>query len=294
MTDDARAGEVGIRIMTAADLPAADRLRAQVGFNQRLEDWRNLLGWEPSGCYVAESAEGEVIGTATTTRYGSALAWIGMLLVDKEHRRRAIGSSLLTTALAGLDDVTSVALDATPAGRALYQRHGFVDRGYLSRWQGVVSPSHVGAAGRAPRSVEVAPMVLADAGEVMELDRLACGVDRTRVLTQLSMSSNQSCWIARRGGRLVGFALTRPGSTHQVIGPLTAVDREAAQELLDSVLDSFASRLVVTDVVDGSELAPVLTGRGLAYARPLIRMSRAPLPTGRAELCHAIAGPEIG
>lgn len=294
MTDETRPGEVRIRIMTASDVPAADRLRAQVGFNQRLEDWRNLLEWEPSGCYVAETAAGEVVGTATTTRFGSELAWIGMLLVDKAHRRRAIGGSLLTTALTGLHDVRCVALDATPAGRSLYQRHGFVDRGYLSRWQGVASTNDAGPVEGPPRSVEVAPMVLADVDEVIELDRVAYGVDRTRVLTRLSMSSGQSCWIARRDGELVGFALTRPGSTHQVIGPLTALDRDAAAELLDSVLDSLASRLVVADLFDGSELAPVLTGRGLACARPLIRMSRAPLPVGRPVLCHAIAGPEIG
>ena len=82
---------VSFRRMTDGDLPAADELRRLAGWNQTLEDWRRLLCLEPRGCFVA-ALEGGVVGTVTTTTYGLALAWIGMMLVHAEHQRRGIGT----------------------------------------------------------------------------------------------------------------------------------------------------------------------------------------------------------
>src|SRR6266496_3261092 len=89
---------VSLRPMTGDDLPAADELRRLAGWNQTLEDWRRLLGLEPRGCFVAVQ-EGRVVGTVTTTTYGRALAWIGMMLVHPEHQRRGIGTGLMRRAL---------------------------------------------------------------------------------------------------------------------------------------------------------------------------------------------------
>src|SRR6266508_4054897 len=110
--------DVSVRRMTESDLPAADRLRAFAGWNQTPADWRLLLALEPGGCFVALRA-GEMIGTVTTMTYGRALAWIGMMLVHPDHRRRGIGSSLMRQALEYLYalGVPCVRLDATPAGR---------------------------------------------------------------------------------------------------------------------------------------------------------------------------------
>src|SRR6266852_4773742 len=108
---------VSLRRMTDSDLRAADELRRLAGWNQTIEDWRRLLRLEPRGCFVAVQ-NGEVVGTVTTTTYGQALAWIGMMLVHPEHQRRGIGTRLMRQALEYLQGrgVKSVKLDATPAG----------------------------------------------------------------------------------------------------------------------------------------------------------------------------------
>src|SRR3954454_12139696 len=106
-----------IRPLAEADVPAAQRLREQAGWNQSDDDWRRLLAWGPDGCWAAER-DGRVVGTAAVVTYGRRIAWIGMVLVDVEQRRQGIGRALLQQALSHLDrlGVESVALDSTPAG----------------------------------------------------------------------------------------------------------------------------------------------------------------------------------
>ena len=123
-----------LRQMTEGDLPAADELRRLAGWNQTLEDWRRLLWLEPRGCFVAVQ-NGEVVGTVTTTTHGQAVAWIGMMLVHEAHQRRGIGTRLMRQALEYLQGrgVECVKLDATPAGRPLYEKLGFVSQWTLTR-----------------------------------------------------------------------------------------------------------------------------------------------------------------
>src|SRR2546428_4453627 len=127
---------VSLRQMADGDLRAADELRRLAGWNQTLEDWRRLLWLEPRGCFVAVQ-EGGVLGTVTTTTYGQALAWIGMMLVHAEHQRRGIGTRLMRQALEYLQGrgLKCVKLDATPAGRPLYEKLGFVPESTLTRCQ---------------------------------------------------------------------------------------------------------------------------------------------------------------
>ena len=126
-----------IRGMQESDLPFADSLRALAGWNQTLEDWRRFLVTQPKGCFVAEW-EGTRAGTATTVVYGSALAWIGMVLVHPEYRRRGVGRALLLRCIDYLQGlkVKCVKLDATPEGRLVYENLGFKEEWPLRRWEG--------------------------------------------------------------------------------------------------------------------------------------------------------------
>src|SRR5882724_11666216 len=90
--------KISFRPMTDGDLRVADELRRLAGWNQTPADWRRLLWLEPRGCFVAVESS-EVVGTVTTTTYGEALAWIGMMLVHAEHQRRGIGTRLMRQAL---------------------------------------------------------------------------------------------------------------------------------------------------------------------------------------------------
>lgn len=279
-----------IRPLRADDLAAALALSEAAGWNQTPADWRRLLAWEPAGCFALEAA-GALRGTVTTTRYGAALGWIGMLLVDEGWRRRGYGRWLLTHALEWLDGrgVRAAMLDATPLGKPLYEALGFREQAALDRWQGIASsaPDQPGAVLLAPDQ-PFTPSLLA-------LDRAAFGVDRARVLTDLLAAPG--AFGFRVGGAAApdGYVLARPGAHRWHAGPLVARDAASAWALLAAALGHLAGQPVQLDAPRTPD-AQALAGRaGLAPVRPFSRMLRGgPPPPADLALTFATAAPEIG
>src|SRR2546425_6654350 len=117
--------------MAPSDIPAGLRLCRASGWNQLESDWRCFLELNPEGCRVVECNSGEcangVAGTVATLRYEEKFSWVSMLLVDPGMRHRGIGSLLLGEALRLLADMETIRLDATPAGKLVYDKFGFVD-----------------------------------------------------------------------------------------------------------------------------------------------------------------------
>src|SRR5262249_34729790 len=128
-----------IRLMTADDVAVGMRLKERAAWNQTEADWRRILALEPAGCFVAE-LDGNAVGTTCTCVFGS-VAWIAMVLVDPVVRGQGIGTALMRHALAHLDGcgVRTVRLDATPLGRPIYEKLGFVPQFELARYGGVLS-----------------------------------------------------------------------------------------------------------------------------------------------------------
>jgi GNAT superfamily N-acetyltransferase len=110
-----------IRLLTAADLPAAMALKESAGWNQTEADWRMLLEQEPEGCFAVES-EGRVVASATAYCYGRDLAWIGMVLTLPECRGRGYARLLMQEALAWVErrGIPCTKLDATDMGNHHY------------------------------------------------------------------------------------------------------------------------------------------------------------------------------
>ena len=92
------------------------------------------------GCFVAEW-DGVSVGTTTTCIFES-VGWIAMVLVNEAYRHRGIGTQLMEQALAYLDrkGVATARLDATPLGRPVYERMGFVAEHELVRLEGIAAP----------------------------------------------------------------------------------------------------------------------------------------------------------
>src|SRR5438552_9490044 len=87
--------------LAAADLPDAEALVREAGWNQVAADWEifRALGT----VYVAR-ADGRVVATAATLPYGE-FAWISMVLVRGEHRRHGLGTQLLKHCVAALNEL---------------------------------------------------------------------------------------------------------------------------------------------------------------------------------------------
>lgn len=279
-----------IRVMQAEDVPACLLLTGQNNWNQTADDWLRLQGWEPEGCFVLDVA-GQVVGTVTTTCYGTALAWIGMMLVDAACRRQGFGRSLLAHALAYLDQrrVRATMLDATPLGPPLYESFGFGRRYTLSRWQGVAVCSEA----MPPGVTSLDALDLTGAGS--DLDLRAFGCDRARQLAGLLRTPAAQAFRISMEGALGGFVLLRPRAARWHIGPLVAATPEHAARLLTAALVALDGRSVQIDVPDTLVAQQLVRSAGLTSVRPFVRMLRGgPAPAADLSLVYGTAAPEIG
>jgi GNAT superfamily N-acetyltransferase len=278
-----------IRHMTAADVLLGMRLKEQNGWNQLEMDWHRLLAFEPEGCFVAEW-QGKPVATTCTTVF-EAVAWISMVLVDTAHRGLGIGSALVRHALDCLEarGVSSIRLDATPAGRPIYERLGFVPEYRLARYEGIFPVT---------AAIEPVEMLAAHAPEhvdrVLEWDRGLTGTNRGRLLAQLFGEWPEVVRIVQREGQIEGYLTVRPGANALQIGPCLA-SAWAGPCLLMDAAQRFAGRFAYIDIpTDNIPARAVAETLGLRVQRHLLRMTRGePVREDRSQL-WASSGPEKG
>lgn len=281
---------VQIRVLTESDIPAAMRLKEAAGWNQTENDWRLLLELAPEGCFTATLA-GEVVGTTTTTVYDKELAWIGMVLVHPDHRRLGIATKLLETALDYLHPkVSAIKLDATAAGRAVYEKLGFRVESTIERWaRDVEVPNRA-------LPVRMSALDVETLDELVALDGRVFAADRSQIIESLLKLAVAAPVLERaEDGSLIGYALSRNGSNAPYIGPVVMTDPRRIGPLLDGILRPLKEQRVYIDLnTRFSDGQSVLRERGFAKQRELVRMSKGDGSKGTSEFVFAIAGPEVG
>lgn len=273
---------VEIRRLRVSDIDAMLRLCALAGWNQTGQDVARLLALQPDGCFAACVGD-LVVGTTTTTAYGTDLAWVGMVLVDPDFRRRGIATVLLETALRHLDGrgVRTVKLDATPAGRLVYERLGFVAEHVFERWTG-------------PAPAASAPASEGTWNEIAEADRLAFGADRGALLRGFIADAGPPLVTRDGHDNVTAYAFRRPGTRAGYVGPVVADDAESA----GTVLSAAAARLGASVLIDIDPAFPGAIGLverlGFVRQRELIRMRRGEQGPTTSARVFAIAGPAVG
>lgn len=277
---------IHVRPLTATEFALGMRLKSDAGWNQTEADWQRARDLQPDGCFVAE-LDGTPVGTVTTCLFGST-GWIALLLVDRAVRGRGVGMALLLHALDFLETrgACRVRLDATPLGRPLYEKLGFVAEYGLSRYDGVPAP--------APPAAGAVTAVLPDQfEEICRLDEVVTATDRRKLLLHLAAGPDK-LRVALREGKVVGYCATRPGSIAHFIGPCIAT-ADTGPLLLGNALTRHAGRRVFLDIPDDNTAAVALArARGLVVQRPLLRMCRGPGLEERIGDVWASSGPEKG
>jgi GNAT superfamily N-acetyltransferase len=276
--------QVEIRLLFESDIAAAMRLKEAAGWNQTEDDWRRLLMLEPNGCFGAIK-DGRLVGTTTTTTYGDELAWIGMVLVDPQHRRQGIAAKLMNVALDYLNGkAATVKLDATALGQPVYEKFGFQVESLIERWSGTGNRQSAESYGGA------------SLGELLALDRIAFNADRSKLIEALMKGGSIPPVLMRDADdELSGYALARNGTRADYEGPVVAKDPQQAETLLDQVLSQLHDRRVYIDFnKECSAGSSVLSDRGFVKERDLIRMRAGRPGPKTSPLIVGIAGPEIG
>lgn len=277
-----------------SDLDAARSLSTEAGWNQTRADWARLRDLFPETCFAGR-VDGELVATSTLAVHGD-VGWVGMVLVREAHRRRGYGSAMFERALAAARDrgLRTVGLDATDAGRAVYEGYDFREVGAVDRWSGDPPPDALDVPGDRAGSVRPWSATSVSADAVAEFDRRRCESDRGRLLGHLLRAPETTGLVSERAGALRGYAVLRPGRTRSHLGPVVADDRADAAALLAAGVRR-ADDGVVVDAVRRGETTALLERASLDVSRRLHRMTRGePRAALDGEAVVAAAGFEWG
>jgi GNAT superfamily N-acetyltransferase len=275
--------------LTASELADADALVREARWNQLTADWRVFIAH--GRVYVAQTTEGRIVATTATLPYGGRFAWISMVLVTGEYRRRGLATQLLRLAMADLAAAHLVPLlDATPDGHPVYRKLGFEDCWGFTR---LVRREQKPAS--APTGVTIRAIADADWPKLVTYDAAAFGAERSAVLAGLRGRLPSAELVAERAGHIAGFLLGRDGGLAAQAGPLIADDDAVACALLAHALDRIDGPLFIDLVDNKTDVRGFLDAYGFTAVRPFTRMVNGSSQRfDDAARTFAVVGPEFG
>ena len=259
------------------DAQAGLVLSTEAGWNQNEADWRYFLS---KGIVFGMRDGARLVATAALLPYSAGNAWISMVLVTADFRRRGIATMLVDACLeVAIRRGLTTWLDATPAGAAVYGPLGFTPTLQLRRLRL-----------ERPAGAKVArPLSACSLETLIERDADTIGFDRSSLLSEFG---------ARLGSRSVSsaeaMALIRGGRTARHIGPLLADHADQALALVDAIVRSEDGPWLLDAVHAHDEFLNGLVSSGWNIERPFQRMRFGGATASPAQLPFAVAGPEFG
>ena len=268
---------VDIVELDVGDAQAGLVLSAEAGWNQSEADWRFFLS---KGVMFGMRDGARLVATAALLPYSAGNAWISMVLVTADFRRRGIATKLVDACL----DVAkqrglTTWLDATPAGATVYGPLGFIPTLQLRRLR-LTKPQGAGAT-RSPSDGNLDALAARDTS--------AMGFDRSTLLTEFSVRPDSRIAADDRA-----IALVRNGRTARHIGPVLADRADQALALVDAIVRSETGPWLIDAVHSQEDFLTGLETSGWNIERPFQRMRFGPAPIVPAQLPFAVAGPEFG
>jgi len=193
---------ISIVELGVGDAPAGLVLSTEAHWNQNEADWRFFLS---KGFVFGVRDRAQLVATAALLPYSSGNAWISMVLVTANWRRRGIATKLVD---ACLNEATRLGLitwlDATPDGASVYGPLGFTPTLQLRRLK----------LERAGEHKALPSLSTCNLDQFIARDRDAMGFDRSPLLTEFA---------GRAGSRIVSdrnaMALVRDGRTARGADP---------------------------------------------------------------------------
>src|SRR5262249_51166260 len=147
---------------------------------------------------------------------------------------------------------STIKLDATPEGRPLYEKMGFVAEYEIERWTLRRTITDADIIDRhSPQ--QALPGSLP--GWILETDREAFGADRTFLLESLHHSAPEFTLELRNNDVLQGYAFGRRGLFADHLGPWMTKNSSSAQEVLHAFLARSTRETLVVDCLKANSAA---------------------------------------
>ncbi|MBX5327170.1 MAG: GNAT family N-acetyltransferase [Candidatus Bathyarchaeia archaeon] len=268
--------------------------REQWGHTKR--DIERCLQYEPNGCFIAEH-ENQKVGHVFTVNYDK-LGWIGLLIVNPEHRGKGIGTQLMKKAIQYLEKkgTKTIGLDAEQKAAPLYERLGF-KKAYDSLRFTKQTQKHTWIP---TQTKNILPLKRNDLKTLTKFDAKIFGANRTRILQSLHDDYAEYCWIAKRNQKTLGYIINRKDDNVCRIGPWVCRPKhiETAKALLETCIETVNENSIEVHVgVLAANLDAVALVESMGFVqRPRsIRMFKGETaPKGDTLGVYGIVAPETG
>lgn len=201
-----------IGAMTPADVDAAVALALAQGWRDRRRFYDFVLR-TPSCQPLVGTIGGRVVATGLAT-VSPPVGWIGAIVVAVEERRRGFGRAMTEEICQRLRAAGcgTLSLEATDAGRPMYERMGF----RLATCYHQLQAGHLAEAPTPPKGSRVRKLEPADLPDVFGLDRQATGEDRHVALEILVQHGG---WMLEDDNGLRGFLLPAERAYGAIVAP---------------------------------------------------------------------------
>jgi len=218
--------ELSVTRLTIDDIEDNVALAREVGWPDTESDWTVL---HRGAIVVGVRAEGGLVGQGALGLYGQA-GTIAKMIVAPRFQRHGMGQQILEVVLAEAQHraLTVLGLVATPFGRPLYARAGFVSVGEVVGLGGVPTAPFTGDATTPLEGVE----------GMLRLDERWLGCSRESMLRARFGEAVATASVLGPDGELCGYAMATAQREHFVIGPVVAETEGRARALVGSILRS--------------------------------------------------------
>jgi GNAT superfamily N-acetyltransferase len=269
---------VDYRLLTMEDVARADAI-TMVAYQSpsRATEITRYLALQPDGWWLAW-ADGAPVGFGGAVDYGP-FAYIGLISTLPTAQRQGIGRGLMEHLLAWLEGrgCPMALLDASPAGKPLYDRLGFVTDDRSVVWQGPAPEDLPAMAAHlhdenADGAIYMQSLTKDDLAALCAYDTPRFGADRWAVFADLLAAYPERAWLAQDAtGAITGFAIAQP----RIIGPWLADDPATARCLLAHALTlPFTQAPIVLAPAANTGAVALLESASFAPLRALSHMRR--------------------
>ncbi len=286
-----------ILAFTEYDIPEAMELKNALGWNQTVADWKRFIFLAGEGNFKV--AIDRHLAATCFLFIRDHIAWLAMLIVKEEYKRRGVGRALIEKSLEYCKDrgITLIKLDGTQEAYPLYRGFGFLDEGEVGMFKGRIGS--LNNAGSHASGLKLKQVDVKDLDGIISIDTEAFGVSRAATIERLLLDYPGRGFVSGEK-EISGYILFKPGHHSYQIGPLIASSRKEAEVLLQAVIERIGLENGKADISIFSPLnytaaAQLFERKGFTCVRRLIRMYKGKnMLRGRAKMLYALSGPEKG
>ncbi|MGX5479189.1 GNAT family N-acetyltransferase [Bacillus thuringiensis] len=191
----------------------------------------------------------ELIASAAIILYGEKLASIGMVIVHPDYKGRGIGKMITDSCIKSVLAHTPIMLIATDEGKPLYEKLGFREVSYVSKY---ICNSYNANNHCIENEDYMMNYEECDLEKIIKIDENAFGTNRKVFLKKRIMQSEQCNVVKDKEQNVLGYGLSIQTPENKIIGPVVAKNNAMAMRIVHDLAKGHNGKLRI-DVLEGKK-----------------------------------------